>query len=503
MLVRMSSFNFSSTSTPQNNGKDSRKPGSIPCNLPPKIPKLDLNSSCVYSKIFANTEPENHFVPPDPDSVPDISFVVSPGIDAIKRFRKPVFTPENSPVNLSLEEYQKMLRKAKSGILTVGAISNDTVLALRNRHLSKSSISASAASKSMVLPPETSKLIITPTEADKSAEEWCSKVSNTTYLCSDWISKFSLTNQNEDERIELETKTQFYENQRKIAYEQFVSNLEQRMACLMQSPPILPDPYLKPVPIPRILPHRELGKPGLPILANKQKEEVKYMFAKAGSDLDAVLVQSKRFRIKVTLRDINTLTGNTWLNDVVVNFYLQLIAHRSRQCSDMLRVLSFSSFFFTHLTSVGYSGVRRWTRSTDLFSHDLVLIPIHDRGMHWCLACVDFRKQTVSYYDSLHGYNDRCLETILEYLDSESKDKRKKPLEDISSWKKLNMNDVVPPQENGSDCGVFACATAEFLSRDADFIFDQSDMPEIRQRMIYEILTVQLLNTGTNLADDP
>lgn len=72
-----------------------------------------------------------------------------------------------------------------------------------------------------MLPTGTTKLIITPTEADKSAEEWCSKVSNTAYLCSDWISKFSLTDHNEDERIELETKTQFYENQVHFTFYRF------------------------------------------------------------------------------------------------------------------------------------------------------------------------------------------------------------------------------------------------------------------------------------------
>ena len=41
---------------------------------------------------------------------------------------------------------------------------------------------------------------------------------------------------------------------------------------------------------------------------------------------------------------------------------------------------------------------------------------------------------------------------------------------------------------NGSDCGVFACTFAEFLSRDADLAFEQSDMPLIRRTMVWEIL---------------
>lgn len=39
------------------------------------------------------------------------------GVDIIKKFRKPTFTPENSPHNLSLQDYRKMLRRAKSGLV--------------------------------------------------------------------------------------------------------------------------------------------------------------------------------------------------------------------------------------------------------------------------------------------------------------------------------------------------------------------------------------------------
>lgn len=49
------------------------------------------------------------------------------------------------------------------------------------------------------------------------------------------------------------------------------------------------------------------------------------------------------------------------------------------------RLAVFSTFFYPKLCS-GYAGVRRWSRNLKLFEQDLVLVPIHDRGMHWCLA---------------------------------------------------------------------------------------------------------------------
>ena len=46
---------------------------------------------------------------------------------------------------------------------------------------------------------------------------------------------------------------------------------------------------------------------------------------------------------------------------------------------------------------------------------------------------------------------------------------------------------------NGSDCGMFACKFAEYLSRDAALSFTQEHMPYFRRRMVYEIVTKTLL----------
>ncbi|KAG7173234.1 Sentrin-specific protease 1-like 2 [Homarus americanus] len=46
---------------------------------------------------------------------------------------------------------------------------------------------------------------------------------------------------------------------------------------------------------------------------------------------------------------------------------------------------------------------------------------------------------------------------------------------------------------NGSDCGMFACKFAEYLSRNALITFDQQHMPYFRRRMVYEIVCGALL----------
>lgn len=59
------------------------------------------------------------------------------------------------------------------------------------------------------------------------------------------------------------------------------------------------------------------------------------------------------------------------------------------------------------------------------------------------------------------------------------------------------MQDL-PQQDNGCDCGVFVCQFMECLSRSwkgADTIFDftAKNMPYVRSKMIYELVTKQLV----------
>lgn len=82
---------------------------------------------------------------------------------------------------------------------------------------------------------------------------------------------------------------------------------------------------------------------------------------------------------------------------------------------------------------------------------------------------------------------------LRKYLELEHKDKKKTEL-DTSAWTDfLPGSDGVPQQDNGSDCGVFACQFAEHTARNAPLHFGPHDMPYYRRRMAYEILSNALL----------
>ncbi|XP_065282430.2 sentrin-specific protease 1-like isoform X1 [Dermacentor albipictus] len=205
---------------------------------------------------------------------------------------------------------------------------------------------------------------------------------------------------------------------------------------------------------------------------------------------DEVLVSA--FRIHIRRADMRTLADGEWLNDEVINFYMNLLAERSKK-EGYPRVYAFNTFFYPKLVASDYAGVKRWTRTVDLFSFDIALVPLYLGNTHWCLAAVDFRRRHIAYYDSLGPPtgSPRCLSVLLQYLECESRQRRNHGLAG-DDWS-LKVVDV-PLQQNSNDCGMFACQYAECVSRDAPISFGQRNMPYFRKRVAYEILHKTMLS---------
>lgn len=123
----------------------------------------------------------------------------------------------------------------------------------------------------------------------------------------------------------------------------------------------------------------------------------------------------------------------------------------------------------------------------DIFKHEIVIIPVHENGDHWCLAIIDMRDKTIKYFDSLGGENNAVLSALETFLAKESNNTL-----DLSIWRKDNVPDY-PQQENEYDCGVFTCMAAEFLSRNQPIVFKQENMQYFRKKMILEICQGYLL----------
>jgi sentrin-specific protease 1 len=106
----------------------------------------------------------------------------------------------------------------------------------------------------------------------------------------------------------------------------------------------------------------------------------------------------------VEFKDIYKLLPETWLNDEIINFYMALLMDRAAtSTSDTLpSIHCFNTFFCSTLRDQGYDKVKRWTKKVDIFSKQLLLIPIN-RSYHWTLGVIDFHKKQVLVYDSLNG----------------------------------------------------------------------------------------------------
>ena len=86
-------------------------------------------------------------------------------------------------------------------------------------------------------------------------------------------------------------------------------------------------------------------------------------------------------------------------------------------------VHAFTTFFYPKLKETGHSSVKRWTKKVDIFSYSLLLVPVH-LGMHWCLAVIDMKNKTITYYDSMGGNNMGCLLALTEYLNEEHRTRK-------------------------------------------------------------------------------
>ncbi|CAH1238982.1 SENP2 [Branchiostoma lanceolatum] len=304
-----------------------------------------------------------------------------------------------------------------------------------------------------------------------------SRVIDSPFVAETWVKEFNekygsqarhRQKQIEEERI----KAKKLEERRKKREKTIEEQVTERLSIAEKTPAVVEDK----------IPEKEIS---FPKITDDMSAEISQ--ALRPSPEGEILV--KAYRLEITRKDMHTLAGLNWLNDEIINFYMNMIMDRGN-IQGNLKVHAFNTFFYTKITQQGPSSVMRWTRKVSLFSMDLVLVPVH-LGMHWCMAVLDMRNKCIKYYDSMGGKNNKGINALRDYLQAEHKDKKGANL-DLSGWTSQYPENI-PQQMNGSDCGMFACKFAEYASRDASINFDQKHMPYFRRRMVWEILHKKLL----------
>ena len=211
------------------------------------------------------------------------------------------------------------------------------------------------------------------------------------------------------------------------------------------------------------------------------------------------LVSGPLNNIPVSRAKILCLCDREWLNDEVINFYLELLKRHNKMHSNLPKAYFFNTFFYAQLFTdrgrYNYDKVRRWTRKAKIFENDLLIFPINKHRNHWTLASVDFKRKTFTYYDSLrvcacpawpacHDYqvlsaqggDEGTLHHLYRWMVDEHLDK----LQSSMNWdgwrlpgRRERADKSSPLQTNGYDCGMLHVHLHSFADAMLLFLFQE------------------------------
>ncbi|ORD95894.1 SENP2 [Hepatospora eriocheir] len=169
--------------------------------------------------------------------------------------------------------------------------------------------------------------------------------------------------------------------------------------------------------------------------------------------------------------DFLTLCHNAWLNDKIINCYLELLSKYNNH------VKIFNTHFYPNLIKNPEFDGRELSK-TDM-NKKLFIFPINNR-FHWSLLIFD--KEFLKYYDSLPQLNVLAVKVIKKYL------MHKFNLPRLFVKNMINF----PKQSNSDDCGVYLCQYTKYIIYDLQ-IFSSSDINSLRAQMLHELLICEII----------
>lgn len=194
------------------------------------------------------------------------------------------------------------------------------------------------------------------------------------------------------------------------------------------------------------------------------------------------------------------LQPSTWLNDEVINFYMEMLNDRNK--AHHKKSHFFNSFFVERLLKTDkkytYTNVQRWSKKFDIFELDKIFFPINIDNMHWTLALVEPQLKLIHYFDSMRGKGEFYMKGLMRWIKDEAKDSKRAtkgwPRMDPKEmdWELVSHSNEIPQQGNSFDCGMFTLIAADFLSDDLEFSYNQGNMPFFREKICYQIFKGEL-----------
>ncbi|XP_078659352.1 uncharacterized protein LOC144904353 [Branchiostoma floridae x Branchiostoma belcheri] len=198
--------------------------------------------------------------------------------------------------------------------------------------------------------------------------------------------------------------------------------------------------------------------------------------------------------IQVRGCDIQTLKGDNWLNDIVIDAFMltacnlrnELIRQNS-VCS--ISVLSHSQWC-KELNSDCPLSRSCLLRNMDFSRMDKVLIPMCINGNHWCLLVLDRYEKSIRFYDplimSLSGTKpNNKVEEVRAFLSKRDAQLGTNHFEGIKTWAMKGV--VYQLQQDASSCGVFVCL---YAMQECGIVaaIDQIDTRGVRRYIAFRLL---------------
>ncbi|XP_076954885.1 putative ubiquitin-like-specific protease 2B isoform X2 [Bidens hawaiensis] len=202
--------------------------------------------------------------------------------------------------------------------------------------------------------------------------------------------------------------------------------------------------------------------------------------------------------IAISKRDFQLLQPEKFLNDTIVDFYIEYLKKIKPAGA---RVHFFNSFFFRKLADFddnqsrsidfkeAFQRVRKWTKKVDIFQKDYIFIPVNFR-LHWSLIIIchpgevmnftddemanSLKVPCILHMDSIKGSHRGLEQCIKCYLWEEWKERNSHVSENIpAKFKDLRFIRLeVPQQENSYDCGLFMLHYMELFLKQASNDFN-------------------------------
>ena len=186
--------------------------------------------------------------------------------------------------------------------------------------------------------------------------------------------------------------------------------------------------------------------------------------------------------VELKVGDYIRLGSGRWLNDNLIAGYFSLIAARSFRLTTGNQIQVIDSNFFVVEIGRRHKYVKK-LRCQNMFNLHMLMFPIHVENSHWILAVVDFRLEQIAMYDSLHKSHQAKLDYLLSFLQEEAG--LRTLAVNFTRWTTVHLEN--PRQTGTTDCGVFACATGDYLAQGLDLDYTEDHVPLFRLKMVRDL----------------